>query len=488
MKTVATQTIDKPAARPIRLRIPFLTTPFAQNLVYYAWLWPVWWLLGVEQLLLPFFLLYETVRLLVRSRWRVRVNMMVVLSLGLAVWWIVPIIWVDRDFLDIFLKETATIWSQFMLMLLAWNTIREEHEWRLVVRALIIMAAYTAAAGFIYIVGLWRGEVLSVVGRILPASTIDASAFFSSIAYRRFGELAVEVGLLRHRLAGFSLSFSSLSMVCLLLIPLIGWRALVARGARRLFYVWVEVGLVLCLIFAESRISYMAVVAGGALFVVLWLGLLRGRNRLFTLAMALLLAGAAVVLAYATSETIMRSIQATFIDLRPGSWLVRFYIYIYTLQMFPEHPIAGWGVPMRIPGIISVYSAGTHSSILGMLFTHGIIGLFFYLAIWAVVWKAVLRGLGERHTGRERALFWMAAAAAFLSFNIRELADAWWWDQSLTFVLWLTWAATLTAGRLAPARSPAAAPPEGYELSPGRARDKGHVADTTSSGQTLAGD
>lgn len=153
----------------------------------------------------------------------------------------------------------------------------------------------------------------------------------------------------------------------------------------------------------------------------------------------------------------MRSFQSAFIDLRPGSWLVRFNIYIVSLRLLPEHPIAGWGVPVRIPGASSTYSAGTYSSFLGMLFTHGIIGLVLYLAIWISIWKAVVKGLGEKHTPRARRLLWVAMAVAFLSFNIREIADSWWWDQSLTFVLWLMWGSSLTAARFGPDRQEAGA-------------------------------
>lgn len=453
---MATQTLN-PQTRPLRVRIPFVTTSFGHNLVYYVLLWPVWWLLGIEQLLLPFYLLYETTRFLIRAGWQVRVNSTILYALGLAVWWIVPVIWADRDYLDIFLKETATIWSQLLLLVLVWNCVRSKGEWRLLQRALTIMAVYTAAASIIYISGVWRGEVVSLVGRMLPSSMVDASAFFSSIAYRRFGEAAVEVGLLRYRLAGFSLSFSSLSMVCLLLIPFITWRGLLARGVGRLFYVGVGIGLFIGLVFAESRISYLAFVAGAGLWFVLQSGLLRGQNRAFTIAATMLAVGVGLLLVYATAEILLRSFQSAFIDLRPGSWLVRFNIYIVSLRLLPEHPIAGWGVPVRIPGASSTYSAGTHSSFLGMLFTHGIIGLVLYLAIWISIWKAVVKGLGEKHTPRARRLLWVAMAVAFLSFNIREIADSWWWDQSLTFVLWLMWGSSLTAARFGPDRQEAGA-------------------------------
>ena len=50
MSNVASETSGTAALRPLRARIPILTTPFAHNLMYYATLWP----LDIEQILLPF--------------------------------------------------------------------------------------------------------------------------------------------------------------------------------------------------------------------------------------------------------------------------------------------------------------------------------------------------------------------------------------------------------------------------------------------------
>lgn len=439
------------SAGEVRVRLPFITTSFAENLWTYALLWPVWWALGIEQFLLPFFMLFEMVRFLAAANWRVRLNSTALLALILALWWAVPILWVDREFLDLFLRETATIWAQAFMLILFWNRIRTRRDWRLAVRALLLMAAYTAAAGLIYVSGFWRGSFLSLAGRVLPSSIIANSSFFSSIAIREFGSMANEVGLLTQRLMAFSLSFSALSMIALLLIPIVYWRFQVLRGPARLFYGGVAIGLVLCLFFTESRISYAAFMAAIVLYLILRLGLLRGSNRPLTVALSLAAVALALVAGYVLVETIMQSVQAAFVDLRPGSWLVRIQVYVATLQLLPEHLIAGWGVPVRLPDMPSDYSAGTHSSYLGILFQHGIIGLLLYIAIWLSVWRSVIRGLSQRHVSRELALYWIAAATSFFAFNVREIADSWLFDQSLTFVVWLMWGVALTAARCADA-------------------------------------
>jgi O-antigen ligase len=430
----------------LRARIPLVSTSFANNLWYYALLWPVWWALGIEQILLPFFALYELVRFLIRADWQVRLNSTGVIALLLALWWLVPVFWVDREFLDIYLKETAAIWSQAIFLILIYNEIRTGREWRTLVRVLTIMAVYTALAGVIYLAGVWRGGFTSVFGAFLPQSLVNNSAFFSSIAIRQFGSPAGEVGLLPIRLRGFSLSYSSLSMICLLLIPFIYWRMTQSRGVGRLLMAGLAFILFVCLLFTESRISYLAFAAAVPFFLVLRWGLLRGHNRPLTIALALAAMGAGILLVYIAQGLIFDTLQAAFIDLRPSSWIVRLNIYVVTLRLLPEHPIAGWGVPVRIPGASNVYSAGTHSSYLGMLFQHGIVGLVLYLGLWLSIWVVVIRGL-RRPVDRSTSALWIALATAFFAFNIREVADSWWWDQSLTFVVWVMWGAAITAGR-----------------------------------------
>lgn len=431
---------------PLRARVPFLSTSFATNLWYFALLWPLWWVLGIEQFLLPFFILFELGRFLITSDWQLRINTTILFALLLAMWWLAPIFWADREFLDIFLKEAITIWAQVIILVLLWNRINTRQEWQRVVGALLVMAFYMVIATATYLSGIWRGEMLSLVGRILPRSIIESSAFFSSISYRHFGELMLEgAGLFSQRTIAFTLSFSSLSMVCLLLIPMSLWQFQTSRGYSRAACALLTVGLLLALMLTESRIAYAAFVAGALLYLILRLHLLRQPNRPLTLAIGLAIVALGLVFGFIALGFITDSLQSTFVDIRPGSWLARYRIYEYTLELLPEHIIAGWGVPVRIPGMVSEYSAGTHSSYLGMLFQHGIIGLLLYLGLWLSLWRVVIRGVRQRRTTRYESLFWAAIAFAFFAFNLREVADTWWWDLSLLYIIWLQWGLVMTA-------------------------------------------
>lgn len=433
----------------MRVSLPFVSTSFVKDLWYYALLWPLWWALGIEQILLPFFVIYELLRFLIRSDWRVRINTTGFIALALAIWWIVPVIWVEREFLDIFLKDTATIWSQAIILILIFNCVRTRQDWWILVKALTIIAVYMALAGVIYLSGIWRGTLTSVLSMGLPSSLVENSVFFSSIAFRDFGQpiKSTQVVLLPFRLSGFSLTYSSLSMICLILIPFTYWRMKVSKSTYRILFAIVTIGLLISLIFTESRVAYLALAAAIPLYWIISKGLLRGHNLPFSIALTMAAVGGGILLGYIAQGFIFDTLQSAFIDLRPGSWMVRLKIYEETLRLLPEHLIAGWGVSVRIPGVGNEYAAGTHSSVLGMLFQHGIVGLALYLALWISLWKQVIQGVRDGHGNRKLILFWATAAAAFLAFNIRELFGTWWWDQLLMFVVWGYWGAVITAAR-----------------------------------------
>lgn len=434
--------------RPILVRIPIITTTFATNVYLYALLWPVWWVFGVEQLLLPFFAGFEAVRYIFRSRWRFRFNTTVLLTLLLAMWWLVPLIWVDSEQLDIFLKDSTTVWSQALLIFLFWNSLRSEKEWYAIVRALEIVALYTVLGGLIFLSGAWQGEIQSVVGRLLPSGLVESSAFFSSISYRAFGAAAIEEAIFAKRVSSFSLNFSGLSMVCLLLWPFVFWRFLKTPGLGRMINGFLVVGLLICLVFTESRMAYLALLAGLGLLFALWFDLFRGNNKLLSVAMGLIAAAVGVAFAYLAFQIISELFRSIILEWRPASWLSRFNIYAETFRLLPEHPIAGWGAAVRREGASSTYSIGTHSSYLAVLFQHGIVGLLLYLSIWLSIWRVVIRSLRQRAQAPTLVLFWVVVAVAFFSFNVREAADSWWWDQLTTFTVWLTWGLVLTAPRI----------------------------------------
>ena len=428
--------------------IPFLSTPFSFDLMLFLALWPLWWILGVEQILPPLFLAWETGRYLWQARGRFTLSAPVIWAGLLALWWLVPALWVDREYADIFVKETATAWSQVFILFLFANSVRTAAQWRQSARGLMWLAGATAAGGLIYALGLWRGESPSALGLILPSSLAKSSTFFGSIAVRGLAAVSRErVALFPARLTSLALTPTSLSLISLLLIPFTAWWAFETKGRMRWVPAMVLAGLLVCLAGAESRIAYLAFGAGLVALAAFAARSLRRPVRMALLggaALLALLAVLGVVVGFGGLDDLWRAIV---MDWRPGSISVRSRSYEETFRLLPQHPIAGWGVQVRIEGLRSSFSAGSHSSILATAFRHGLVGLVLYLGLWVSIWRAVIRGLKGGAGSPAMRRFWVAAAIALLGFNIRELADSWWWDQGVTMALWTMWGLTLTAPR-----------------------------------------
>ncbi len=436
----------RPDGRP--RTIPFVGTPFAFDLMLFLALWPLWWILGVEQLVPPFFLAWEVGRWLVQNRGRFSVNAPVVWATLLALWWLVPALWLDREYADIFVKETATAWSQVFMLFLFWNAVRAAKEWSQAVRGLSLLVSYVAIGGLVFALGIWRGTITSLMGLVFPGLTGAPGGFFASIVSRGLGRLSTESVLSPFRLTSLALQPTSLSLFTLALLPFGVWRMYAARGYARWGYGLVVAGLLVCLVGTESRVAYLAF-AAGLLVLALYAARSLRRPVRFALLGGVALVGLLAVLGAAAFSGGLDDLwRAVVVEWRPGSLVVRTRVYLETFNLLPEHPIAGWGVQQRVAGLRSSFSAGSHSSVLAMWFRHGIVGLVLYIGLWVSLWREVFRGLKMRAGGRDLRGFWIAAAIAFLGFNIRELADSWWWDQTVTMALWTLWGLAVALPRI----------------------------------------
>lgn len=430
-------------ARPLVL--PFVNTSFAKDLYLLLAFWPLWWLAGVDQLIVPAFAFWEFARLLAQSRGRLAYNAVIVWTTALAIWWIVPIWWADRSELDIFIRGIATIWSQVILLVLFYNAVRSDHEQKLVRKGLILFAVWQTLTSLIFILGIWRKPIVSLLGAILPQALVSSSEFLKSISYRSFGVFTTDMLLLPIRPSGLSLQENGVGITGLLLIPFIYWYA--RKNPRKPLWLLLLFGFLTAFIFVQSRLAYVGFAAGVMLFVALFYFRLHEGGRKFIFWGLLFLGAVLLVLGiyvYLNDRNI--AIIDLFTQYRVSSLNTRLIIYRETIRMLGEHPLAGWGYAKQIEGMSKVFSAGSHSSYLGMLFQHGIVGLIFYLGLWFSIWKIVFHQL-KIAISRDERLFWSLVVCGFLAINIREAGENWWWDQSITIVLWGFWGLVITAHR-----------------------------------------
>lgn len=432
-------------AKPLIL--PFINTSFATGLKLYFVLWPLWWLMGIEQLLPIFFLSWVSLRHILRAHGRVRLGDTVPFALLLALWWLVPIGWVRAEMFDVFIRTFLIIVTQALMLFLFVNCVRTERDWRSIVTGLDWLSVYILIGMLLFVFGGVRGQMMSAMGYLLPASLYQSSEFFDSIVFRNFGQINPgSHGVLPYRLSSFALEPADLGTLSLVLIPFTIWRISQSRGLQRFLRLLLLTGLFYCFVYAEVRIAYIAFTAGAVFFAAWVTGLLQSQNRLVlwaivTLSMALLIGSG-----YFVYQEVWGATVSAFSTVRPGSIFVRLQIYRETFRLLPEHLIAGWGTSIRIEGLSSVYAAGTHSTYLEMLFQHGIVGLLLYVGLWATIWHRALYWF-RRPSELISRTFWCMMVITLLMLNIRESTSSWMWDQTVAMAVWSIWGMIISAAQ-----------------------------------------
>lgn len=429
------------------LVVPFVNTSFATDLMLYFVLWPLWWFAGGEQLLPPFFLGWAALRLVLTQNGRVRVDATTAFAIALALWWIVPTPWVLSEMFDVFVRTFLVVVSQALMLFLCVNCIRTRQDWVKVVTGLDWLSTYIVFGALLFVVAGVRGDIISLLGYALPASVYQNSEFFDSIVVRNLGLINPGAhGALPYRLSSFTLEPADLGTLSLVLIPFMVWRISQSSGVMwivRLVYLAV---LLICFVYAEVRIAYIAFMIGFAFFAAWLVGLLQMRNRAMLHALVALALAVLVGSGYFLYQAVWSAISDAFTTVRPGSIFVRLAIYQETFKLLPEHLIAGWGTSIRIEGFPNVYAAGTHSNYLEMLFQHGIVGLLLYIGLWATLWQRALYWFRHRTPVVSRT-FWCIVVITLLMFNIRESTASWMWDQTVTMVVWSIWGLILVASQ-----------------------------------------
>ena len=424
------------------LPLPMVGTSIAFDVFLFLAAWPLWWWCGVEQLLPPMFALWQLGRCAVYRGASLALGFSELTAVALAVWSMVPVMWVGRGEMDLFAKEVVTFWTQAIVLIVLRNAVRDAASWRRVLSGLRTLGVIVATGGLVYATGLWRGSITSLVGMVLPERQIASSEFLTSISIRSLGAESVG-GLLDDRAWSFALRPSSASMVCLVLIPISVWSGWRGSGWRRVVSWIAASGLLVTLLMTQSRAGWAAFVAG-----TLVAAMLVAVRTSHTSLRVLVVSGAAcvgIVFAATTGPSAVDAMHRVVTEIRPESWRTRLELYRETIEMFAEHPIAGWGHAVERVDRRRVFSAGTHSAPLGMLFQHGIVGLVLYVALWVSIWRVIIRNLlPSLRSGSRSGEFWIVATVAMFAFNLRETVDNWWWDQLVTIVVWCFWGLVLT--------------------------------------------
>lgn len=387
--------------------------------------WPLFWLLGIDQFIFYIFFFLEFILLLFHGRLRKSTPGL----FFMAIWLLsMPAVFYVTNFL-VYIKISIT----FLFCAIAFFVVNSRLVFGVSPRFISLIAKVTAfyisMGALLYVGGFFTGEITTLVGYLIGKTD---SFFLNSISFHKFGDVVPEENsTFGFRIISLYSSYSTLSLAMLSVVPVIFFLTKYEKN-RRLQSFLLLVGCVGTLILTDSRFSilillFVTVVSffvGSRIFI---------RIRRDQLAIVLVLFFLFVLVAAAVAVFLwFDDIISLFTQHRATSASTRFTIYTESISKILDNPLWGYGHPVEIPGLKSIYALGTHSSLLGVAFHFGVIALSIYVLYYLSVWRAAVFNFRRISNSRDRA-FYSFVCLSLLAFNIRELADIWWWDTMLCF-------------------------------------------------------
>lgn len=124
-------------------------------------------------------------------------------------------------------------------------------------------------------------------------------------------------------------------------------------------------------------------------------------------------------------------IRTGVVEARPGSLRDRMAVYRATLERWPERPWFGFGTVRSSPDVR--YPLGSLNTYLGTLFQRGAVGLAALLTLMGYAFHALVRGLSRPGGHRPFLLF---AAVSMLAGSMAGLADIFDLDAAVQVLFW----------------------------------------------------
>lgn len=445
--------------------LPFINTPPLVDVVLMFTLMPVWWALGLDQLVWLAAAPYIALRLIIQRRGRIRVPLPLrLLAVFIAIQAISALFIVEGERYITFIRTFGAYVAAFSIALVLVNTLTSPRHIRLILGVLVFSLIVAAILGLIAMLGIWRPTFTAPIALILP-DRLENTAYGYNLIARRLGSMAWFSWFGGYfRVKSIFLYPTMYAAALIIILPLIvmyfwGARTIVRRAAWGAVTVLLGVNLLV----TTGRTAWIGLIAG-ALFFVVVLSRWRSWGRVLFASACLLAISALAVLTW-EEQGIPSALTEPVTDLLfargDGSVLNRSAIYAETLTNWTRRPLFGWGTERDLPTLAN-YPAGSHSYYLGMLYRFGAIGMALFGVMVVSLWRATrpipLARLPNTPESRELGRLlaygrWIMIGVAVNAFT--EVLDL---DTTLLVLLWALAAVLICARHLA-AGTPATQPP-----------------------------
>jgi len=363
-----------------KLTIPFINTNPVTDIGVLFGLIPIWWLIGVEQIIWPFVFLGVALKIVYIRKGKILiVGLIQVFFVFLILQLVSALSITDQYTWLVFLRNFAVFITVFMLLFILINSISGWEQIKWLLKVILITMGFSAFIGFLGVIGIWRPHFYSPLRSIFPEWIFQSNAG-TRMVLRSIGIPAYFLSIHYFRLNDF-FSFPTLYATALItIIPLaIYWARIYRKDTSRIIWLGIIGLLLINLLFTTGRTAVISLLAG---FILFQLFIIR-KNRVFRWFVVLTLM--AIALIFLSQKEIITSIS-NFLSAR--STAERLDVYSFSLQWWAQHPIFGWGTARTISSIEGLQlPLGSHSYYIAILFRFGLVGFSFFALMYWLIWK-----------------------------------------------------------------------------------------------------
>jgi hypothetical protein len=392
-------------------RIPFLSTPPLSDVRLLFFLLPLWWLLGIEQFVFFPLLIYSAVKLLISRRSIKHQPTLLLLILFVAIS-LLSLVRVDEPLRYVsFIRNLIAYLTVTLLFFVITNAVRTWQHLHSLIAAVVLSMGIVGILGVAASLNIFRPLVITPIGFLLP-EVIANTDLGERVLSRTLGSYSWFSYLGQYyRIRATFLYATMYAAALAMTIPLAVLCMEYANQWRtRLLYGLIVVILLWNLFFTTGRMGWVALVAGGAV----WLFMNQRISLLVRIPLIMLGFLAALAIFSLYGGTVADE-AAALLEARGSSTSDRLRIYRLTIEGIVESPYLGWGTERDLADL--PYPAGSHSYFLGVVYRHGIPAFVLFITIWAhTAWKSVASASLVRHRGMN-CLRWSLIAAFMISMT-----------------------------------------------------------------------
>lgn len=401
---------------------------------------PLLWLMGLEQILPMFLLIWAFLKLVLIKR-KVVVPLTAVLFLVFILWQLVAAASIEPGSnWIVFGRNLMSYVSGLLTFLIVVNDTRDGSDVRRTIMVILVLAAVATLVGLAFVVGIIPPEFNAlIVSNILPGGIRQSQFIQENIILREIGRPNAVLGAIKYpRVSSIFLFPNEAGIAFMILLSWVWFAFRLNKGRLKglLFVLLLLASLIFLLIMA--RVGIGAFVLAIVLVLTLsWQHTLKFPVFFAPLLLVIFILVAVFIGILKPSTTSV--LNSFFFDLRANSFVDRLEVYQATADLWLERPFTGWGTPREVTSV-NLAPAGTHGEYLATLFRFGLIGLVIYLLTIISIWAKIICQikLADQIPSPEVLKYFLTITTIFLALNILAVAYGLYFDLSVVILVWTT--------------------------------------------------